>query len=87
VVRGDLDQAGLVKLQDRCLVALRDGTTSLELDFTSMTGCPSALFAVLVRVGKAYRQQASQLQLVGLGDAVHAIVLRLPDGGTSTSAD
>ena len=77
-VRGDLDAAGLVWLQDRCLVALRDGTTSLELDFTSMTGCPSALFTVLVRVGKAFRQQSSHLQQIGLDDAVHAIVLRQP---------
>ena len=87
MVRGDLDAVDLVWLHDRCLVALYNGMTTFQVDFTSMTGCPSALFTVLVRVGKAFRQHAGHLQLVGLDDAVHAIVLRQPDDRASTSAE
>ena len=80
-VRGHLDAAGVARLHEQCLDALEDGAAILELDFTGMTGCPSALFLVLSRVANACRRHARPLRLIGLADAVRTIVVPARAGG------
>ena len=75
-VTGELDAGDLVRLHERCLAELDRGTTTMVLDFTRMTACPSALFSIVSDVGRSFRTRSAQLRLIGLADAVRAIALR-----------
>jgi hypothetical protein len=72
-VDGAVDAYTLTQLQHRCYAELELGTTALVLDFTGMTGCPSALFLVLSRIMAEFRPHTCSVELVGLLEAVTAI--------------
>jgi anti-anti-sigma regulatory factor len=72
-VNGAVYADSLMQLRHRCHAELERGTTALVLDFTGMTGCPSALFMVLSRIMAAAELHACSVELVGLVEALTTI--------------
>ena len=85
-VTGDLDGTRLAQLEVRCVRELELGCSTLVLDFTGMTSCPSAVFTFLSRVGKAYRSRSGRLELIGLVGAVAVVATGHPSGRERPSA-
>lgn len=73
-VFGVLDRGGLHDLQEQCLPHRVPPHRCVVLDFHAMTGCPSALFGALLRIRARLAAASVPLALVGLDDAVRAIV-------------
>jgi anti-anti-sigma regulatory factor len=73
-VRGNVDRHDIARLQERCRVEHASGATSIVIDFFRMTGCPSALLLALVQINAAMRTARVALHLIGLAEAIAAIV-------------
>jgi hypothetical protein len=77
-VFGALDRAGLRDLQEQCLPRRLPPHRTVVIDFRGMTGCPSALFVELLAIGGRLTAASVPLEVVGLDDAVQAIVTGHP---------
>jgi hypothetical protein len=76
-VTGSVDRRGVEDLRDACRPEQVPVGATVVVDFTGMTGCPSALLLALVRIRDRLGSTRT-LQLVGLTEALESIAL----GGT-----
>ncbi len=77
VVTGSVDRRGVEELGEACRPERLAADATVVIDFTAMTGCPSALLLALVRIRDRLGAGRS-LQLVGLTEALRSIVLGQP---------
>lgn len=76
-VTGTVDRRGVEALHEACCPDRLPAGTTVVLDFTGMTGCPSALLLTLVRI-RDRLGSSRRLHLVGLTEALEAITLGGP---------
>ena len=74
LVQGDVDRVGIARLRLRCLGGPDGDVATVVVDFSGMTGCPSALFPELLRINALLQVRQIGLRLVGLTEAVVGIV-------------
>lgn len=73
-VDGEVDRAAIAWLWGRCLAEAGRGARIVVIDFSRMTGCPSALFLTSSQIKARFRATTVALHLHGLTDAVSTIV-------------
>lgn len=73
-VTGSVDRQGVEDLHEACRPEQVPVGATVVVDFTAMTGCPSALLLALVRIRDALGSTRS-LHLVGLTEALESIAL------------
>jgi anti-anti-sigma regulatory factor len=71
-VTGQLDDAGLARLQRRFDELLDDGALLLLADLSGVAGCDRRLFDLLARTQQLVGHRGGWLRLVGLGPPVLA---------------
>jgi hypothetical protein len=76
-VTGTVDRGGVEALRAACCPDGLPDDATLVLDFTGMTGCPSALLLALVRI-RDRLGSSRRLQLVGLSEALESIAVGEP---------
>ena len=74
LVQGLVDRAGIARLRLRCLDGPDGDVATVVVDFSGMTGCPSALFPELLQINAQLQVRQVALRLVGLTEAVAGIV-------------
>ena len=81
-VTGQLDDAGLARLQRRFDELLDDGALPLLADLSGVAGCDRRLFDLLARTQQLVGHRGGWLRLVGLGPPVLAALDQadLPEG-------
>jgi hypothetical protein len=76
-VSGSVDRRGVEELGEACRPEQLSAGATVVIDFTAMTGCPSALLLALVRI-RDQLGSTRRLQLVGLTEALQSIALGRP---------